>query len=55
LAVVVEELRMARPLRYEAAGALYDLMARGDCGKNVFEEDCFVWTDLLEKVHERFG
>lgn len=48
---------MARPLRYEEAGAVYHLMARGDGGKNVFEEDkdCFAWTDLLEKAHERFG
>jgi putative transposase len=32
-------------------------MARGDGGKDVFEEDrdCFAWTDLLEKAHERFG
>ena len=28
---------MARPLRYEAAGAVYHVMARGDGGKNVFE------------------
>ena len=42
---------MARPLRYEAAGAVYHVMARGDGGKNVFEEDKdrFAWTDLLEK------
>ena len=45
---------MARPLRYEEAGAVYHLMPRGDGGKNVFEEDkdCFAWTDLLEKAHE---
>jgi hypothetical protein len=30
---------MARPLRYEAAGAVYHVMARGDGGKTVFEED----------------
>lgn len=48
---------MARPLRYEAAGAVYHLMARGDGGKNVFEDDKdrFAWTDLLEKAHGRFG
>ena len=48
---------MARPLRYEEAGAVYHLMARGDGGKNVFEEDKdrFAWTDLLGKAHERFG
>jgi REP element-mobilizing transposase RayT len=49
--------RMARPLRYEAAGAVYHVMARGDGGKDVFEDDKdrFAWTDLLEKAHGRFG
>lgn len=48
---------MARPLRYEAAGAVYHVMARGDGGKNVFEDDKdrFAWTDLLEQAHGRFG
>lgn len=48
---------MARPLRYEAAGAVYHVMARGDGGKNVFEDDKdrFAWLDLLEKAHGRFG
>ncbi len=48
---------MARPLRYEAAGAVYHVMARGDGGKNLFEEDKdrFAWTDLLEKAHGRYG
>ena len=48
---------MARPLRYETAGALYHVMARGDGGKNVFEEDKdrYAWTDLLERAHGRFG
>ena len=46
---------MARPLRYEAAGAVYHVMARGDGGKNVFEDDKdrFAWTDLLERAHGR--
>ena len=30
---------MARPLRYEAAGAVYHVMARGDRGKNIFDDD----------------
>jgi hypothetical protein len=30
---------MARPLRFQYAGASYHLMARGDGGKAVFEED----------------
>ena len=32
-------------------------MARGDGGKNVFEDDKdrYAWTDLLEKAHGRFG
>lgn len=48
---------MARPLRYEAAGAVYHVMARGDGGKDVFKDDKdrFAWTDLLEKAHGRFG
>ncbi len=30
---------MARPLRYEAPGAIYHVMARGEGGKDVFETD----------------
>jgi REP element-mobilizing transposase RayT len=48
---------MARPLRYEAAGAVYHVMARGDGGKTVFEDDKdrYRWQDLLERAGERFG
>ncbi|MEO5713040.1 MAG: transposase [Luteolibacter sp.] len=48
---------MARPLRYEAAGAVYHVMARGDGGKMVFEDDKdrYGWVDLLEKCCARFG
>ena len=48
---------MARPLRYEAAGAVYHVTARGDGGKNIFDDDKdrFAWTDLMEKAHGRFG
>lgn len=48
---------MARPLRYEAAGAVYHVMARGDGGKTVFEDDKdgFAWVDLLERACTRFG
>lgn len=48
---------MARPLRYEAAGAVYHIMARGDGGKTVFEndKDSYAWLDLLERACERFG
>jgi putative transposase len=48
---------MARPLRYEAAGAVYHVIARGDGGENVFDDDKdrFAWTDLMEKAHGRFG
>ncbi len=48
---------MARPLRYEAAGAVYHVMARGDGGKTVFEDDKdrYGWLDLLGKACERFG
>jgi len=28
---------MARPLRYEAAGAVYHVMARGDGGRTVLD------------------
>jgi hypothetical protein len=30
---------MARPLRFQNAGASYHVMARGDGGKAVFEDD----------------
>ena len=42
---------MARPLRYKAAGPFYHVMARGDGGKPVFEDDKdrFGWLDLQEK------
>ena len=48
---------MARPLRYEAAGAVYHVMARGDGGKTVFEDDKdrYGWVDLMERAGERFG
>ena len=48
---------MARPLRYEAAGAVYHVMARGDGGKNVFEDDRdrVAWFSLMERAGERFG
>jgi putative transposase len=48
---------MARPLRYEAAGVVYHVMARGDGGKTVFEEDKdrFSWMDLMERSCARFG
>ena len=48
---------MARPLRYEAAGAVYHIMARGDGGKDVFEsdKDRFAFTDLMAEAHGRFG
>jgi len=48
---------MARPLRYEAAGAVYHVMARGDGGKTVFEDDRdrFAWLELMERACERFG
>ncbi|MCU0796203.1 MAG: transposase [Akkermansiaceae bacterium] len=40
---------MARPLRFEAPGAVYHVMARGEGGKNVFEDDLdrIVWLDRL--------
>ena len=46
---------MARPLRYEAAGAVYHVMARGDGGKTVFEDDKdrYGWVDLMERACEQ--
>lgn len=43
---------MARPLRYEAVGAVYHVMARGEGGKDVFEDDVDrkVWLDRLAEV-----
>ena len=43
---------MSRPLRFQYAGASYHVMARGDGGKAVFEEDkdCFDFIDRLGKV-----
>ena len=48
---------MARPLRYEAAGAVYHVMARGDGGKTIFDDDKdrYGWLDLMERAGERFG
>jgi len=48
---------MARPLRYEAAGAVHHVMARGDGGKTVFEndKDRYGWVDLLERACARIG
>jgi len=48
---------MARALRYEAAGAVYHVMARGDGGRDVFEEDCdrYGWLDRLEEVCGKYG
>lgn len=48
---------MARPVRYEAAGAVYHVMARGDGGKDVFEKDPdrFDWLERAEEACGRFG
>ena len=48
---------MARPLRCEAAGAVYHVMARGDGGKPVFEDDKerHGWLDLMERACGSFG
>jgi putative transposase len=48
---------MARNLRYEAAGALYHVMARGDGGREVFEEnkDRYDWLDRLGEVCGKYG
>lgn len=42
---------MARPLRYEAPEAVYHVMARGDGGKDVFEDgDRKAWVERLGEV-----
>lgn len=43
---------MARSLRYEASGAVCHVMARGDGGREVFEEDKdrFDWLDRSGEV-----
>ncbi|MEP4077372.1 transposase [Haloferula sp.] len=45
---------MARPLRYEAAGAIYHVMARGDGGRQVFETDRDR-LDALQRLEEVCG
>jgi REP element-mobilizing transposase RayT len=48
---------MARPLRYEAAGAIYHVMARGEGGKDVFKDDTdrTVWLARLGEVCGSYG
>ena len=48
---------MARPLRFEYAGATYHVMARGDGGKRIFleEEDAKGFFFRLAEVCERCG
>jgi len=55
--VAVSIASWQRPLRYEAAGAVYHVMARGDGGKQVFEEDKdrYGWIDLMERACGSFG
>ena len=45
---------MARPLRFQYAGATYHLMARGDGGKAVFEDDRDR-TDFLDRLGKICG
>lgn len=48
---------MARPARYEAAGAVYHVMARGDGGREIFENDAdrFDWLRRMEEVCRKYG
>jgi putative transposase len=48
---------MARPLRYEAPGAVYHVMARGDGGRMVFESewDREDWLRRLGEVCGKYG
>jgi putative transposase len=48
---------MARPLHYEAPGAVCHIMAPGEGGKDVFEDevDRRVWLERLREVCESYG
>ena len=48
---------MARPLRFQAADAVYHIMARGDGGRDVFVNDFDreAFLDVLKRACERFG
>lgn len=48
---------MARPLRYQAPGAIYHVMARGEGGKDIFEsvEDREAWLVRLGQACEKHG
>ncbi|BCX46908.1 transposase [Haloferula helveola] len=48
---------MARQARYEAAGAVYHVMARGDGGRDVFEDDRdrLKWLDRMAEVCGKYG
>lgn len=48
---------MARAARYEAAGAIYHVMARGDGGRDVFEDDRdrLKWLERLGEVCGKYG
>jgi predicted metal-dependent HD superfamily phosphohydrolase len=41
---------MAKPLRYEAAGGVYHVMARGDGGKTMFDDDHHLAIDKLSAL-----
>jgi len=48
---------MARPLRYQAPGAVYHVMARGEGGKNVFDDetDRKVWLERMGQACGKYG
>jgi putative transposase len=48
---------MARPIRYEAPGALYHIIARGDGGKMVYdtEADRRAWLERKGEACEKYG
>jgi|GEM_PF-2250290 len=48
---------MARPLQYQASGAICHVMSRGEGGKDVFEgvEDREAWLEWLGQVCEKHG
>ncbi len=48
---------MARALRFQYPGAVYQVIARGDGGKTVFEnkDDCEVFLKRWERIHSRIS
>jgi REP element-mobilizing transposase RayT len=46
---------MARSLRIELAGALYQVTSRGDAREAIYVQDQHLWLEMLGHVCERFN